>query len=93
MSSSDATFSMQAYKTNVLIWGMFMTSSMKAAFHLGPNYLSNSEVYKNTKFEEIDSFFTITRKLVNAWSIHHRPGRDQHYLMIKRSNGRKQKVC
>ena len=64
MSSSDATFSLQAYKTNVLIWGMFMTSSMKAAFHLGPNYLSNSEVYKNTKFEEIESLFTITQKLV-----------------------------
>ena len=29
----------------------------------------------------------------NAWSIHHRPGRDQHYLMTKRSSGRKQKVC
>ena len=35
-----------------------MTSSMKAAFHLGPNYLSNSEV------EEIESLFTITQKLV-----------------------------
>ena len=39
MSASGATFSIQAYKTNVLIWRMFVTSSMKAAIHLGPNYL------------------------------------------------------
>ena len=43
---------MAAYKTNVLIWRMFMSSSMKAAIHLGPNYLTNVEIYKNTNFEE-----------------------------------------
>ena len=64
MSGSDATFSMQAYKTNVLTCGMFMTSLMKAAIHTGPNSLSNSEIYKNTKFEEIESLFNITPKLV-----------------------------
>ena len=31
--------------------GIFMSSSTKAAIHLGPNYLANSEIYKNTKFE------------------------------------------
>ena len=41
-----------------------MTSSMKAAIHLGPNYESNSEIYKNTKFEDIESVFNITQKLV-----------------------------
>ena len=60
MSATHATFSMEAYKTSVLIWGMFMTSSMKAAIHFGPNYVSNSEIYKNTKFEDIDSVFNIT---------------------------------
>ena len=35
MSASDATFSIQTYKTHVLILAMFMTSSMKAANHLG----------------------------------------------------------
>ena len=44
---------MEVYKTNVLIWGMFMTSSMKAAILLGRNNVSNSEIYKNTKFEKI----------------------------------------
>ena len=56
-------FSMQACKTNVLTWGMFMSSPMKAAIHLGPNCLTNSEIYKNTNFEEFDSFFNITQKL------------------------------
>ena len=40
-----------------------MSSSMKAVIHLGPNYLANLEVYKNTNFEEIQSLFTITQKL------------------------------
>ena len=43
---------------------MFMSSSMKAAIHLGPNYLANSEIYTHTKFEEIESLFNITQKLV-----------------------------
>ena len=41
-----------------------MSSSMKAAIHLGPNYLANVEVYKNTNFEEIQSLFNITQKLI-----------------------------
>ena len=39
-----------------------MASSMKAAIHLGPSYVSNSEIYKNTKFEDIESVFNITQK-------------------------------
>ena len=41
-----------------------MSSSMKAAIHLGPNYLTNSEIYENTKFEEVESLFNVTQKLV-----------------------------
>ena len=37
---------------------------MKAAIHLGPNYVSNSEIYKNTAFEDFESVFNITQKLV-----------------------------
>ena len=37
---------------------------MKAAVHLGPNYVSNSEIYKNTKFEKIECVFNGTQKLV-----------------------------
>ena len=64
MPASGATFSMQAYQTNVLIWRMFMSSSMTAAIHLGPKYLTSSEFYKNTRFEEIESLFNITQKLI-----------------------------
>ena len=38
MSAVNAAFSMETYKTSVWIRRMFMTSSMKAAIHLGPNF-------------------------------------------------------
>ena len=41
-----------------------MSSSMKAVIHLGPNDLENSEIHTNTQFEEIESLFSITQKLV-----------------------------
>ena len=44
---------------------MFISSSMKAAIHLEPNYLVNLEVYKKKNFEEIQSLFNITQK----WTI------------------------
>ena len=34
---------------------MFFASLMKAAIHLGPIYVSNLEIQKNTKFEDIES--------------------------------------
>ena len=42
---------------------MFMSSLMKATIHLGLNCLTNLEIYKNTKFEEIESLFNITQML------------------------------
>ena len=44
-------------QTDVLMWGLFMSSSMKAATHIGSNYTRNLEVYKNTKFEEIQILY------------------------------------
>ena len=41
-----------------------VASSMEAAIHLGPDYLAKLEVYKNTKFEEIQSLFNITQKTI-----------------------------
>ena len=64
ITAGYSTFSMEALNTNVLIWGTFMCSSKKAAIHLRPNYLANLEVYKNTNFEEIQSLFNITQKLI-----------------------------
>ena len=50
-------------KTNVLTWRLFAASS-KAAAHLGPDFLTSSEVFKKTKFKNIWSVFNITQKLV-----------------------------
>ena len=63
-SSFHATFTVDSYKNNMLAWRMFMTSSMKAAIHLGSDFLGNSEIYKHTKFENIDNVFIIIQKLV-----------------------------
>ena len=41
-----------------------MSSSMKTAIHLGPNYLANLDVNKSTNFEEIQSLFIIIQKLI-----------------------------
>ena len=45
-----------------------MASSMKAAIHLGPDYVSNSETYKNTIFENYGNVFNITQKLIKEHS-------------------------
>ena len=41
---------------------------MKAAIHLGPNHVSNSEIHKNTKFEDVESVFNIPHNLVKEHS-------------------------
>ena len=45
-----------------------MTSTMKAAVHLGPNYTKHVEMYKKAKFEEIQNLFDIIQKLI--WDHH-----------------------
>ena len=54
--------------TNVLMWGLFISSSMKAAIHLGPKYTDNLVVYKNMNFQEIQNFFCVTHKLISDHS-------------------------
>ena len=55
----------QAHKTNILIWRMFMSASMKAAIHMGPDCIKILEVCQNTNFEELQNLFDITQKLVH----------------------------
>ena len=63
----------EALKTNVLIWGLFMSATMKAAIHLGPNYIENVEVYRNTNFEEIQNlrrdWYWITKMKFWMWPL------------------------
>ena len=58
----------EAVKTNVLIWGLLMSTTMKAAVHLGPSYTENLEVYRNTNFEDLQIFFFFTQR----WILDHR---------------------
>ena len=57
-------FAMETYKTNVFMCGLFMSSSIIAAIHLGLSHTDNLEVYKNARFEEIQNLFDITRSQV-----------------------------
>ena len=41
-----------------------MSTTMKAAVHLGPNCNENWEVYRNTNFEELKNLFHITQRLI-----------------------------
>ena len=65
MSAINATLSMDSYKTNVLTWRLFLASSMKAAILLGPDFLMNSDICKDTKFDNIENVFNITQKFIN----------------------------
>ena len=49
---------------NVLIWGLFLSTTMKAAVHLGPHYTAFLQVYKNTNFEEHQNLFDITQRFI-----------------------------
>ena len=50
-------------EVNVLIC-FFMSTTMKAAIHLGENYNDNLFTYKNTNFEAFKTLFDITQKLI-----------------------------
>ena len=52
-------------KTNILMWRLFMSSSMKAAIHLAPNYSENLVVFGIKNFEEIQHLFCVTHKLIS----------------------------
>ena len=41
-----------------------MSTTMKAAAHLGPNYNDNLVTHRNTNFEELKTLFDITQRLI-----------------------------
>ena len=49
ITAKYSTFALEAFKNNVLIWCMFMSSSKKADTHLGPNNLANLKIYNITQ--------------------------------------------
>ena len=44
--------------------GLFMSSSMKAAVHLGHNYAENNRIFMNVYVEAIKYLFSIVQRLV-----------------------------
>ena len=51
-------------KANMVMWGLFMSASMRAAVHLGPTYLENMAVFKDMQVEEFTNLFSITQRLL-----------------------------
>ena len=58
------SFATEAYKHNIMMWGLFVSSTMKAAIHLGLNYEKNIEILKYRNFEKVGNLFTLTEILV-----------------------------
>ena len=54
---------MRDFNTNVLIWGLFMSTTKKASVHLGPSYNENLEENWNNNFEELKTLFDITQEV------------------------------
>ena len=50
-------------KTNVLIWELCMSTTMKAAVHLGNFFFENLVTYRNTNFEVLKTLFDIAQRL------------------------------
>ena len=59
----------EALKTNVLIWGLPMSTTTNVTIHLKPKYIENLEVYRNTNFEELQNLFDIAQKWIIGPSI------------------------
>ena len=57
-------FATEASKTNIMMWGWFMSSTMKEAIHLGLNHEENMEILKCRNFENVGNLFTLTENLV-----------------------------
>ena len=54
----------EVLKTNALIWGFIMLTTMKASVHIGPNYNENLVACRNTNFKELRTLFDITQRLI-----------------------------
>ena len=50
-------------KTNVLIWGLFMSTTMKASVHLGPSYNEKVGGVQKHRLQRAQTLFDITQRL------------------------------
>ena len=58
------SFSFRVSKTNIMMWGLFMSSSMRAKIHFGQNYERNLETHRSMIFEQIENLFSVTPNVV-----------------------------
>ena len=49
---------------NAIIWGIFVSATMKAAVYLGQDFQENLRTTKNTDFEKVKLLFDISQKLI-----------------------------
>ena len=56
-------------KTNLLIWGLFVSTTMESAIHLGLDYDQNLIARQKTNFEGIKTLFDISLRLIAANSF------------------------
>ena len=58
-------------KTNVLFWGLFMSTTMKSATHLGLDYYQNLIACQNTNFDGTKTLFDMSLKQIadNSFEI------------------------
>ena len=52
------------HRVHLLIWGLFMTTTMKAVIHVGEDYNKNLVACGNTNFDALKTFFDIRQKLI-----------------------------
>ena len=68
-SPIGATFLIESYETNGMVWKLFTASPMKAAIHLGLEFQRRIwKIYRNTRFENIQNVFNVTQKLIEEHS-------------------------
>ena len=57
-------FSKDAIKNNIMMRGLFLSSTTKVAVHIGLNNENNMEILKCSNFENVGSLFTFTENVV-----------------------------
>ena len=62
------SFATEAHKNNIMMWGLLVSSTMKAAIHLGLNYEKNIKILKCRNSENVGNLFTLTEILVTESS-------------------------
>ena len=56
-----------------MIWGIFMSATVKTAVHLGQDCQENLRTNKNTNFEKVKQLFDTSQKLILDPRAHHEP--------------------